>query len=242
MLNIKEAKIFVSPTEYKIDGKTYYRVTSTLGVIAKHRLRSWMGRIGYKKANKILETRQALGTHVHKLVELSLKGETVNLGPYEKEIQDGLIEFDKFKKAANLEPEALEQSLWSTKYGYAGTADYIGYYKSPIDYLVATTINHKRVKQPLFKKKTLVIGDWKTGKDIYPTYWLQLAAYVHALYEMTGIKVAGAFIARIRDGQIKVKEKTYEDLEKIFDAYLAVLEVYEWKYKVGKYKFLKVKK
>lgn len=241
MLKIKEAKIFVAPTEYKIDGKTYYRVTSTLGVIAKHRLRQWMGRTGYKKANKILETRQVLGTHVHKLIELNLKGTPANLGSYEKEIQDGLIEFDNFKVEAALEPEALEQSLWSNKYKYAGTPDYIGYYKSPINYLASTTINHKRVKKPLFKNKSFVIGDWKTGKDIYPTYWLQLAAYVQALEELTGVKVDGAFVARIHDGKIQVKEKSYEELMKIFKAYLAVIEVYEYKYKLGKYAFLRSK-
>ena len=43
--------------EYKINGKAYHRVTVTLGIIAKHRLLSWMGKVGTAEANKILETR-----------------------------------------------------------------------------------------------------------------------------------------------------------------------------------------
>jgi len=238
-ISIAKPQIFVSPKEYKIDGKSYYRVTTTLGIIAKHSLRNWMGKVGYAKANKILETRQAIGTHVHKLIECSLKGEATNLSSYEKEIQDGLMEFNEFKKLAKLKPEYLEQNLWSTKCGYAGTADYIGYYQTPMEYLAAKIIDHKRQKIPKFPKRSLVIGDWKTGKDIYQEYWLQVSAYAHAFEELTGIKVKGAFIARIRDGKIQVKEKTIKELEEIFPAYLAVLELYEWKYKLGKYSFLK---
>lgn len=235
-------QIFVSPKTYKIDGKDYYRVTTTLGIIAKHGLRKWIGNVGHAKATKILETRQAIGTHVHKLIELNLKGEPVNLGSYEQEIQDGLLEFEKFKVAAKLKPKLLEVNLWSNKYGYAGTPDYIGKYATPIEYLAFEIINHKRVKAPKFPKGAIVIGDWKTGKDVYQEYWLQIAAYAQALKELTGIRVEGAFIARIRDGKIQVKEKTIKELEAMFPAYLSVIDVYEWKYKLGKYAFLRKRK
>jgi len=232
---IQVPQIFVTPKEYKIDGKSYYRVTSTLGIIAKHSLRNWMGKIGYTKANKILETRQAIGTHIHKLIENTLYNKPINLGTYEKEIQDGLLIFAKFRDAAKLKPEALEQNLWSNKYGYAGTADFIGYYKTPLEYLTSQTINHKRIKVPKFEKSSLVIGDWKTGKDIYPEYWLQLAAYAHAFEELTGIKVKGGFVARIRNGKIQVKEKTIKELEIGFKFYLNALNLYKGKYEYKDY-------
>jgi len=236
---LEKHQIFVSPKEYRIDDRVYYRVTTTLGIIAKHGLRNWMGKTGYAKAQKILETRQIIGTHVHKLIECSLKNEAINLGAYESEIQDGMLEFDIFKKDAKLNPQALEQSLWSNKYNYAGTADYIGKYTSPVEYLAAEIIDHKRVKRPKFKKSAFMIGDWKTGKDIYPSYWLQLAAYATAFKELTNLEVDGGFICRIRNGKIQVKEKTIKELKKIFPAYLAAIELYEWKYKLGKYSFLK---
>jgi hypothetical protein len=239
---LKKHEIFVSPKSYKIDGKEYYRVTSILGIIAKHGLRNWMGKVGHKKAAKILENRQVLGTHVHKLVELNLKGKDINLSSYEQEIQDGLLEFNKFKKAAKLKPKLLEQPLWSNKYRYAGTPDYIGNYITPIEYLAAEIIEHKRVKKPKFKKDSFVIGDWKTGKDVYQEYWLQITAYIVALEELTGLKAEGAFIARIHGGKIQVKEKTTEELKAQFGAFISALDVYEWKYKLGKYAFLRKRK
>lgn len=209
--------------EYKINNKSYLRVTHTLGIIAEWRIENWKNRIGQEKANKILETRQAIGTHVHKLIELTLKNKKYNLSAYENEIQEGLCRFYEFKDLAKLKPEGLEQRLWSNKHGYAGTADYIGYYQSVPKFMV-------RGHEPKFSKPTFVIGDWKTGRDIYPKYWLQLTAYVKAFEELTGIKVKGVFIARIRNGRIKVKEKTYVELMKEFDLYLCALKLYKWKY------------
>lgn len=212
-----------TPKEYKLGGDTYKRVTTTLGIIAKPQLFSWAKRVGEAKANKILETRQAIGSHVHKLIEMALSGKDINLGSYELEIREGMCKFYEFQKIANLKPDALEQRLWSNKHGYAGTADYIGRYTSPKKFLV-------RGHPPKFEKEAFVIGDWKTAKSFYPSYWLQLAAYAMAFQELTGIKVDGVFIARIRDGQIKVKELTYSELKKLFPAYIHALELYKWKY------------
>jgi hypothetical protein len=221
--------------EYKINGKSYYRVTETIGIIAKHGLRNWMGRVGYAKANKILETRQNIGIHVHKLIELTLQGKDLNLGTYETEIREGMCKFHEFKDLAKLIPEGLEQRLWSNKHGYAGTADYIGRYTTPIKFLVGTRQSGKIVKLPKFEKSALVIGDWKTGRDVYPEYWLQLAAYAMAFKELTGIQVKGAFITLIRDGKLKVKEKTWAELEVAFKHYMCALELYKGKYQYKDY-------
>lgn len=218
--------------EYTLNGKKYLRVTVILSIIAKHQLRNWMGKIGYKKANKILETRQQIGIHVHKLCELTLKGQDINYGAYELEIQEAMCKFQELKTLANLKPEGLEQRLWSNKYGYAGTADYIGYYKTPLKFLSAKIIDHKRVKQPKFETSSFVIGDWKTGKGIYQEYWLQLSAYAMAFKELTGIQVDGAFIARMRDGRLQVKEKTWEELEELFSIFLNAINIYKWKYHI----------
>jgi len=215
----------VSDNEYQIDGKKYYRVTSTLGIIAKHRLMNWMKKVGEKEANQILATRQALGITVHKLIELTLKDEVYNLGTYETEIQEGLCKFYEFKQLANLVPDALEQRLWSNKYNFAGTADYIGKYKSTEKFLVNT---RDEGKNPKFKDGGYVVGDWKTSKDFYPTYWLQLGAYLVAFEELTGIELDGGFICLIRNGKLKIKEKTRKELLKDFEIYKHVIEVYKW--------------
>ena len=216
---------FVDKKNYTIDGKEYARVTRILGVIAKHGLASWYMKVGKVKAKQIIEKRQIIGTKVHKLFELTLKKEEYDLSKYEYEIKTDVELFIPFAKNTKLESRALEQKLWSNKHRYAGTADYIGQYKSCEEYLI-------RGHEAKFKKSSLVIGDWKTSKAIYKDYWLQLAAYAFAFYELTGVKVAGAFIAQFRDGKIKVEEKTWDELVSLFNVFKATLTLYRWVYNI----------
>jgi hypothetical protein len=216
---------------YRIAGREYYRVTHVLSVVSKDQLQSWLAKVGQKQANQIIETRQVIGTHVHKLIELHLQGKKVNLGTYETEIREGMCKFYEFSKHAELKAEALEQRLWSNTYGYAGTADYIGNYVSPTKFLV-------RGHEAKFPNKSFVVGDWKTSKDIYPQYWMQIAAYCYAFKELTGITPDGGFICRIRNGTIRVKEKTWPELALEYKAFLAALEIHKWKYRLGEYENL----
>jgi len=213
----------VTNNAYHINGREYVRVTSTLSVIAKQRLLNWVGRVGRKEADKILSSRQTIGTVIHKLIETILDGEEIPLYEYESEIQNSINKFYMFKDAANLKPVALEQPIWSNEFGYAGTIDYIGYYKSPLKFF-------KR-KKPKFLDSSYVIIDWKTSKGIYEQYGLQVAAYAHALAELTGKEVDGAVIVLFRDGVLKFKEYTKKELDDLFEVYKAVLTIYRWKYK-----------
>lgn len=215
-----------TPKEYHLQGKIYSRVTTILNVIAKPGVRNWMAKVGRKKVEAITKRRCDLGTTVHHLFELTLKGKSFNLGNYEAEIREDLNLFDEFQINTCIEPEALEQRVWSNKHGYAGTADYIGNYKSFIEYLV-------RGHKAKFTKESRVIGDWKTSADIYPQYWLQMAAYIVAFEELTGEKLDGAFIAQFRNGKIRVKEMTYDELMLEFKGFLHALGLYNWERKVG---------
>ena len=206
-------------SEYHLNGKDYSRVTSVLNIIAKPGIRAWAARVGKKKVEAVLKRRCEIGSTVHHLFELELKNEPFNLGNYQSEIQEDLQLFDEFKINTCLEPEALEQRLWSNVHGYAGTADYLGKYKSFAKYLV-------RGHTSKFTKESRVIGDWKTSADIYPYYWMQLSAYVVAFEELTGIKADGAFIAQFRNGKIRVKEMTYDELMLEFKGFSHALGLY----------------
>lgn len=211
--------------EYQINGKSYSRVTQILTVIAKQQLMNWMAKQGTKQVNEILTNRQTIGTVTHKLIEHTIKKVPFNLGTYENEIQDNVKLFKIIQNECHLIPEALEQHLWSNKYGYAGTADYIGWYKS------CTTFFKYKSTKPKFQNSAWVIGDWKTSKAIYPSYWYQLAAYVKAFEELTGQKVDGAFIACFRNGKCYIEEKTYKELEELFNIFKAALVIYDKKYR-----------
>lgn len=210
---------------YLLDGKKYSRVTSVLGVIAKHGLAAWYKKVGEKEANKVLETRQNIGIKTHKAFEMTLLGEEFDLDSYEEEIRKSIALFDIFKVKTNLKAYACEQKLWSDIYGFAGTADYIGIYTSCEDFLI-------RGHDTKFPNKSLVIVDWKTSRSIYKEAWLQLAAYTHAFFELTGVKVKGAVIAHFRDGKLKVDEKTYEELMKLFWVFKSTLTLYNWTHNI----------
>jgi len=209
---------------YHIGGKRYLRVTHTLSIIGKPGLVAWFLKVGKKEADRVRTNRQNLGTRVHKLIELDLKGAEYSLKNDEDEVKEDLELFSHFKKDCKLVPEGLEQHLWSNKYDYAGTADFIGKYVSNEKYKV-------RGHTLLFTKPAQVLIDWKTAKVISDEYWLQMAAYMVAFEELTGIKLKGAVIVQIRFGKIKIREKTYDELIEEFDAYLAALKLYKWKHK-----------
>jgi hypothetical protein len=220
---IPEAQISeITGKVYTLNGKSYCRVTNTLNIIAKDGLASWYSKVGKKKAGEIIKNRQVFGTNMHTMIEKIL------LGTYEKpenmpsELEEDYKMFKIFKYNTNLVPEALEQRLWNDEYGYAGTCDYIGKYTTWNPYCMR---GHK-----VEFKDDLVIIDWKTSRSIYKDYWLQMAAYAYAFYKLTGVKVKGAVIVQFRNEQIKVQEKTWEDLMVLFEVYKAVLTVYRWNY------------
>jgi len=207
----------VTPKEcYRFNGKQYVRVTQSLNIIAKPGITSWAARVGRKKVEAVIARRCNLGTTVHNLIERTLKGESFNLGNYEKEIQIDMNLFDEFRINTCLEPEALEQRLWSNKHGYAGTAD---------------AIAHKS----RFDNGAHVILDWKTSADLYNSYWLQIAAYIKAFEELTKIKLDGGVLVQFRNSKIRIREKTYKELIELFEVYKNALAVYKWEHKLGKW-------
>lgn len=225
----------VTKHDYIINGEKFCRVTHTLGIIAKHGLANWYLKLGKVRANAIMVARQELGTKVHKLFERTLKGEKIHTDSFESEIQEDIELFHEFRRETGLKAEALEQKLWSNEHKYAGTCDYIGWYKSFSKYLPKRGRGKKRATIPSrFKSSSRVVGDWKTSSAIYEEYWLQLSAYAHAFYEITGIKLDGAFIAQFRNDEINVEERTWDELVELFEIYKAALILYKWKNRKNK--------
>ena len=217
-------EIHVDGKVYSINGKKYVRVTHSLSIISKNGLFGWYMSVGKRKAEAIIKKRQVLGTKVHSIFEHMLKGDYKEENGLEPEIEEDIKLFKFLKYNCSLKPEALEQRLWNDEYGYAGTADYIGRYTTHKPYVVrGHTVGFDN---------DLVIIDWKTSRDIYDDYWLQLAAYAYAFWKLTGVKVKGAVIAQFRLGKIRIKEKNWDELMKLFEVYKSVLTVYRWKHKM----------
>ena len=195
-------------SHYLINGNEYHRVTHILGVISKPALIYWYAKNGMKKCKQILHLRAEFGTTCHKLFEIMMAGGIVNSKNYNEEMQTTISDFNTWRDEHEIESQGLEVHLWSETYKYAGTTDFIG------------LVDGK-----------LTILDWKTSKAIYNEYWLQIAAYVHAFEELTGVKVDQVGILCIRDGKTIYKVKTYEEMIEHFPVFLASKVIFDWRQK-----------
>jgi genome maintenance exonuclease 1 len=203
------AEFICTDNYYLIKGKKFARVTRINSIIDKPELRNWYAKTGAVKAKEILHKRAGFGSTLHKLIEVTLKNEVLSKSNYEPSLIESIELFEKWQGKHEVKPDALEQHLWSDKYQYAGTADYIG----------------------MFDGK-LYILDWKTSRGIYDEYWLQMAAYVQAFEELTGLKIEGVGILQIRDGETNFIIKTRDEIMKVyFPVFLAAITIYNWKYR-----------
>jgi len=117
---------------------------------------------GMAEPARIAQERAAIGSRVHEAIEhFLLTGERLDT----KGIEGYLRAFSMFYKNYKLRIERVnglrlvERTVWSEQYRYAGTFDFMA-----------------RIDGKLY------VGDWKTGKDLYPSVALQLAALAHADY------------------------------------------------------------
>lgn len=218
---------------YLIDGKKYWRVTQVKGMVNKPGLNAWRARSNYSETQKYLHIRANFGSKMHKLFEIKLQDKEVNPDNYkEQELKDDLALFDEVMVDCKLKAAALEQHLWSEEFNIAGTADYIGEYTSCSKYLPkkGRGSNRKPVESK-FSDGAFVIGDWKSSPGIYGDFWIQLAAYAKMLYELTGIKVDGAFVARFRpDGKgedVEIQERTWDELMEYWKLMEACIVLFE---------------
>ncbi len=211
----------VTDDYYLINNKKYWRVTRVKSIINKEGLNIWRAMVGNKNANKILHTRAGIGTKMHQVFEMILKEFEIKEKNYPEEVQEDIGLFYKFISNCNILPSNIEQRLWSDELGVAGTADYIGNYRTYEKYL-------KRGREPKFENDSHVIGDWKSSSAIHGDYWLQLATYVYMFEQQTGKSLDGAFIAQFRDGKIKVEEKTREELDEYLEIMRHCIPVFEF--------------
>ena len=216
---------------YTIDDKIVYGSTGIISILAKPALVNWALNIAIRQIrdeineglplekalidgrraswNASLKARE-LGTRVHSFTdsyseenksELLLKA----LRTENEEERNSLSAFIEFASKNKLEKEFGERKIYSFRYNYAGTVDWVG------------KVNGKET-----------VIDWKTSAAIYPSYFLQTASYAQALQEeFPEKKIVQTMIVRLgKDGKLEVAiHKNWKDDLPIF---LSLLKVYEW--------------
>lgn len=150
-----------------------------------------------KKAHRVRKQNAAdFGTIAHKWIERYIKGENPE-PPVNNTLRKATEVFLKWVKDNNVEFISSEQPVYSKKYDYCGTVDFI------------CKVNGN-----------YYIGDLKTSKGIYQEYHMQLAAYRYALEEETGQSYAGSLIVRIpkeEDDKIEIAHiNNYRDNARAF--------------------------
>jgi len=107
----------------------------------------------------------------------------------------------------HIELIATEAVRWSPKYGYLGTGDLVAMYDG--------------VRASL---------DYKSGKRIYPSVWLQLAAYQKAWEEEFPEQPIEKRVAINvgRDGILSTQERDNTTIQQDFAAFLGLLRIWRW--------------
>lgn len=178
-------------------------------------------RLGADKAHvRELQKAGEIGTSVHAYIEYKLRkklGQKVGKAPA---LLPGAAScfaaYEAWETQAELEAVSVEQTVWSSSIGFAGTCDFIG----------TVNLNGKRVT---------VVGDWKSGKAIYKEALAQVSAYCAAAREM-GLVPASTpllgLIVRLPKAQTdpEAEFRFVDEAEQVghLEAFRAALELWKW--------------
>ena len=171
-------------TAYKLkNGKRVKGVTTILSNLGwnKNVLVAWARRtaLAGDDPDAVLKEAGAIGTLAHYLCECDIKGEEPELDDYSAEqiekAENAFLGYLEWKKMTKPKYEAIELKMVSEKYKVGGTADFVA------------RINN-----------SLVLGDIKTSKGIYPEMTCQLAAYRKMYLELQPkAKIESAMILKL---------------------------------------------
>jgi len=219
--------------KYTVNDKKVRSVTQALGIINKPALISWAARMAAEYFKDQIEPGKSydevqlitifesakgahwkkkvdagnLGTFVHNWVEDHINGKKPAI-PVNKALKDAVQRFLDWEKAHKVKFLLSEQQVYSRKYNYTGTLDFI------------CKIDGK-----------MYIGDLKTSSGIYPEMLIQTAAYRFARSEeYPREKYAGQVIVKVgkEDGALEVAViRDGKWYSKMFAAFIAALKLSE---------------
>lgn len=181
-----------------------------------------LNRLGKDKAHvKELEKAGAIGSNVHACIEHKLRkklGQKVGKAPaLLPDAAPCFAAYERWEAEAELDAVSVEQTVWSSRIGFAGTCDFIG----------TVSLNGKRVT---------VVGDWKSSKAIYREAFAQVSAYCAAAREMglvpQGTSLLG-LIVRLPKTKSETPEPEYRFVDEVeqvehLEAFKAALKLWCW--------------
>lgn len=194
-------------------------VTQVIGCLDKPALYTWYGKYGNEECNKIKMDSANFGTAVHNHIDQYITKQTPKPVEYPEGVDVEMVLkcFSNFKdwydqsgmEVISAEPE---DAVYSKRYNFQGTWDFIG-----------------------TRKGIMLPADWKTSNQLYPTVGLQLAAYAQLYGENQGWSDSEIFKkfpdglgVRIDKKTAKVYEKVYDGLSFYFEVFKHLIHAYEF--------------
>ena len=152
--------------------------------------------------DRVRDKAGSIGSEIHEAISAELQGELWS--SENPAVHTAMQSYRMWREDSTIVPLWTEQTVWSIEYGYAGSADLVG-----------------------MDGSQLVVLDWKTGKGVYNEAGLQVAAYAHAIEELTGQKVAEGRVIHLDKAKPGWSEHVVKDLSRSFNGFLSALNI--WK-------------
>jgi hypothetical protein len=148
-----------------IRGETVWlpSVSTILEIYRRPGLMEWYGAKGLEEAERIRDDTAEIGTIAHALIERINLGGKVDKPEWDtldERVRQAVRAYLRWKMESKFHPLESELTVYSLKYGYAGTIDAVGYFSG-----------------------TAGIADWKATRSWWKINNLQLAAYRQAYHE-----------------------------------------------------------
>lgn len=184
-------------------------VTTVLGILDKPAIHYWIAKMTRegKDWTKMRDQMADIGTIAHYLILCDLKGISPNTSEYApadvEKANNALQSYHAWKKANQVFPIAVEQSMISEKFGFGGTFDLLA------------NVNGQ-----------LTIIDFKTSGALYEEYGTQIAAYRQLVLENRHHDTQGKLIRINRAANDDFESKTVDLLDKRFELFRHLLRVY----------------
>lgn len=220
---------------HPLTGEIVPSVTTVLKVLHKPALDGWAAKIAAQYANdnwddltgidereriRLIKTAHHdvsqkaadLGTLIHEICEKFATGQGSDIP---KQADAFINQFIGF--LADVKPVFLENefTVWSRRYGYAGTADALALIDGQ-----------------------LTVIDWKTGRGVYPEYGLQLAALSHADFIIRADGTEVDLQPVTRHAVVHLRPRSWKfipvlEAEACFKAFLACKQLHYWQNNVA---------
>lgn len=197
-------------------------------------------RLGRTKAHvKALAKASEIGTQAHAKIEWTLRQQLgTAIGAAPAVVPAAQIAFEAFAvwaRTVRLQPQLIEQTVYSRTHVFAGTMDLLATLNSgalltllerqgPVTATLADWLRGRAVVCALI--------DFKTGRGIYPESFLQSCAYQRALAEMGHGRVDGGLIVRLpkvaTDPGFEVA--VVPPARELFPTFLAARQLWQWQH------------